>query len=310
MALILSTGIFLLAIVGFNVILSYFPKQNSILLPHYSSKSVGVIDGVVGGLAGGLLIGLLAGLVAGLTAWLIGRLKHVLWRDIFRNPENKNGLFSHQSVWKIIKTISAIGSFSGGLSGMRYGLGAIPVTLTRLSAALNVGIVFIILTLFSIIFLGVFYTPIMGLMGGFKGSEIQFKNIPNQGIWKSAKNALIGGVATSFFTLTLVLALVFIISLVTGDSYTSVLASSSIGTWWISLLKCFLFGAIVFGGLASFRHFILRLRLYRQNYAPWNYAKFLDYATERLFMQKVGGGYIFVHRMLLEHFAQIKSEIK
>jgi hypothetical protein len=36
---------------------------------------------------------------------------------------------------------------------------------------------------------------------------------------------------------------------------------------------------------------------------PWNYARFLDYATERLFLQKVGGGYIFVHRMLLEHFA-------
>ncbi|MDJ0904037.1 MAG: hypothetical protein QNJ55_35140 [Xenococcus sp. MO_188.B8] len=36
----------------------------------------------------------------------------------------------------------------------------------------------------------------------------------------------------------------------------------------------------------------------------WNYARFLDYASDRIFLQKVGGGYIFIHRLLLEHFAQ------
>ncbi|MEH2253717.1 hypothetical protein [Nostoc sp.] len=38
---------------------------------------------------------------------------------------------------------------------------------------------------------------------------------------------------------------------------------------------------------------------------PWNYDCFLNYATERIFLQKVGGGYIFIHRLLLEHFAQM-----
>jgi len=42
---------------------------------------------------------------------------------------------------------------------------------------------------------------------------------------------------------------------------------------------------------------------YRMGYIPWNYARFLDYATEHIFLQKVGGGYIFIHRMLMEHFA-------
>jgi NACHT domain len=37
-------------------------------------------------------------------------------------------------------------------------------------------------------------------------------------------------------------------------------------------------------------------------------ASFLKYATDRLFMQKVGGGYIFVHRMLMEHFAEMSIE--
>jgi hypothetical protein len=65
-----------------------------------------------------------------------------------------------------------------------------------------------------------------------------------------------------------------------------------------------------FGGSAVLRHFALRFTLYRKKYAPWNYARFLDYATDRLFLQKVGGGYIFIHRMLLEHFAEMSIEQK
>ncbi|MDJ0688082.1 MAG: hypothetical protein QNJ41_06210 [Xenococcaceae cyanobacterium MO_188.B32] len=48
----------------------------------------------------------------------------------------------------------------------------------------------------------------------------------------------------------------------------------------------------------------MRLILYCKKYIPWNYARFLDYASERLLMKKVGGGYVFYHRMLMEHFAQ------
>ncbi len=71
-----------------------------------------------------------------------------------------------------------------------------------------------------------------------------------------------------------------------------------------------LVGGLVGGGSACFRHFTLRLVLHRQGNVPWNYARFLDYAVDRLFMQKVGGGYIFVHRMLMEHFAQMELEQK
>lgn len=62
------------------------------------------------------------------------------------------------------------------------------------------------------------------------------------------------------------------------------------------------------GCKACIKHFALRLILYRNNYIPWNYARFLDYATERIFLQKVGGGYIFIHRMLMEHFAQMELD--
>ena len=40
---------------------------------------------------------------------------------------------------------------------------------------------------------------------------------------------------------------------------------------------------------------------------PWNYQRFLDYATERMLLRKVGGGYIFIHRLLLDYFATLES---
>ena len=61
------------------------------------------------------------------------------------------------------------------------------------------------------------------------------------------------------------------------------------------------------GGLASLRHYVLRLLLWRTGSVPGHYVPFLDYAAERILLRKVGGGYIFVHRLLLEYFASLDS---
>jgi hypothetical protein len=57
------------------------------------------------------------------------------------------------------------------------------------------------------------------------------------------------------------------------------------------------------GGATCLRHIVLRLGLIRNGSTPWNYVRFLDYAAERMLLRKVGGGYTFLHRMLLDHFA-------
>jgi hypothetical protein len=131
----------------------------------------------------------------------------------------------------------------------------------------------------SILIGGLFGGLISGLIGGFRGSAIQQKTKPNQGIFRSAKIAAIIGTLIILFSV--------------------ILMSKKIGLGIAFGQICIL----IYGGNACIRHFTLRLLLYRKGYIPWNYARFLDYATERLFLQKVGGGYIFVHRMLLEHFA-------
>jgi hypothetical protein len=64
-----------------------------------------------------------------------------------------------------------------------------------------------------------------------------------------------------------------------------------------------LYGGLRNGGQACFQHLTLRFLLCCNGFAPWRYVRFLDYAAERVFLRKVGGGYIFVHRMLLEYFA-------
>src|SRR5262249_24153662 len=66
--------------------------------------------------------------------------------------------------------------------------------------------------------------------------------------------------------------------------------------------------AALYGGLTVVQHLALRLVLLRRGVIPVRSSRFLDYAAERIFLRKVGGGYIFVHRLLLEYFASLKSE--
>jgi hypothetical protein len=44
--------------------------------------------------------------------------------------------------------------------------------------------------------------------------------------------------------------------------------------------------------------------LIRNGSTPWNYVKFLNCAADRILLRKVGGGCVFIHRMLLEWFAE------
>ncbi len=63
-------------------------------------------------------------------------------------------------------------------------------------------------------------------------------------------------------------------------------------------------------GLDVIQHYTLRVILWYRGHIPLNYIGFLNYASERVFLQKVGGGYIFIHRLLLEHFAAMNVERK
>jgi hypothetical protein len=40
--------------------------------------------------------------------------------------------------------------------------------------------------------------------------------------------------------------------------------------------------------------------------APWRYARFLNYATERSLLQRIGGRDRFVHPLLQDHFSSMR----
>jgi DNA polymerase III delta prime subunit len=58
-----------------------------------------------------------------------------------------------------------------------------------------------------------------------------------------------------------------------------------------------------FGGAELVLHVALRLVLALTGTVPLRLRRFLDYAVHLGFLQRTGGGYIFFHRLLLEHFA-------
>ncbi|MBK8784606.1 MAG: hypothetical protein IPO22_23045 [Anaerolineales bacterium] len=53
------------------------------------------------------------------------------------------------------------------------------------------------------------------------------------------------------------------------------------------------------------QNYSLRFAFARNNLLPWRLVPFLDHCVDLIFLRRVGGGYIFVHRLLMEHFAEM-----
>jgi hypothetical protein len=71
------------------------------------------------------------------------------------------------------------------------------------------------------------------------------------------------------------------------------------------LLGLVWFGFHEGGGEALIQHVAIRSVLTLNGYAPYRYDKLLDYCTERLLLQRIGGRYRFMHKLLQEHFAKM-----
>ncbi|MDJ0618739.1 MAG: hypothetical protein QNJ63_18690 [Calothrix sp. MO_192.B10] len=149
--------------------------------------------------------------------------------------------------------------------------------------------------LFDIFIELLIFTILPGLIGFLdKGVNLEQTIIPNQGVWRSANNACL------FFGIFFPVGMLCSLNYVKGQNHEVISIGLAVG-----LLAGLVGGkGPVFAGLVLIQHFTLRVILWLQGYTPWNYARFLDYATERIFLRKVGGGYIFIHQTLKEHFAQ------
>jgi transcriptional regulator with XRE-family HTH domain len=82
----------------------------------------------------------------------------------------------------------------------------------------------------------------------------------------------------------------------------------ALGAVWLFALGGSLFGWAISGGWAVLQHFVLRWSLHRKHVFPWDTQGFLNDATARILLQRVGGGYSFIHRLLLEYFANLDDD--
>ena len=130
-------------------------------------------------------------------------------------------------------------------------------------------------------------------IAGLSSGEIPTKNTPNEGIYQSGRIAVISGLAVGLS-----------IGLVGG------LANGLRAGLLLGLIFGLLSGSIIvlgiglrYGGRACLQHLILRLGLRYNSSVPRRYVDFLDYAAERIFLRKVGGGYMFIHGLLQDYFA-------
>jgi hypothetical protein len=66
-----------------------------------------------------------------------------------------------------------------------------------------------------------------------------------------------------------------------------------------------MFFGLTFGGSDYFGHYLLRYLLWRSGAMPWSTVRFLEDATERNVLQRVGGGYRFIHPLFQDYFASL-----
>jgi eukaryotic-like serine/threonine-protein kinase len=137
----------------------------------------------------------------------------------------------------------------------------------------------------------------ISLLNGFTHKVKVAKASPNQGIKLSLRSSSV------VFLVTLSSA-----GLIVGLVELFVLGKMDLGLVLVRALFVALLVGLPQGGSAVIKHYSLRLILWLSGNTPLNFVKFLDHCAKLILLKKVGGGYIFIHRMLLDYFADIPTQ--
>lgn len=241
---------------------------------------IGIPLGIASGVTSGISYGLLNVGILTLNAVLYGQLEKEIHPAEVVN-------------WSWQKARRTVVRFAGGgfVLGFALGLFAIP----------RVGIIG---ALFLGLFLWMSYEAIILLVGGFSHEvfDTQKRMKPNQGIRRSFRNSIVFGIL-GFGVGGVVFGSIFtLIFTLTNGPTSGLIAGVISGATAAEII------GLREGGYACLQHTVLRLLLWRGKYAPWDYSRFLDEATECTLLHKVGGGYIFKHAIFQDYFASLHPE--
>ena len=261
----------------------------------------GVVNGLLVGLGQGITYGAIVGLLFGATFSFGGGISLIRglgaeikpaetvgwnWQNVRRNLATTLGKGLTLGLSMMVVVMVVIGIASGLFYGPAYGAAH-----------------------------GFVYGPIVGLTAGvasiltgmlnsgWSSDRLDERQLvrPNEGIRRSARNSLFAGCLFGAIG-----------GLASGLAFGLVgrLAGWPILGTGFAIVLGMVFAlqfAMIRGGIACIEHYLLRWRLWRLGSLPWQYVRFLDYATERILLRKVGGGYMFAHRLLLEYFAALPT---
>ncbi len=201
--------------------------------------------------------------------------------------------------------------------GFRLSYGLSDGLSTGLSAGPGVGLTYgLMMGLIVGVGIGLAYWLGLGLFQSIAQEQIedQDRQSLNQGVRRSALNSttigllsggLIGGLGFLGYGLSYWLNVGLSDGLNVGLSDGLSYALSAV---WLFAIGGGLVGWAVSGGWAVLRHVILRWLLHKRHVFPWYVQGFLNAATTRILLQRVGGGYSFIHRLLLEYFANLDDD--
>jgi hypothetical protein len=147
------------------------------------------------------------------------------------------------------------------------------------------------------------------LRKAFRVGLLDIKARPNEGMRRSFANSVL--VARKTF-----LAVVVAYLAVFGYFHTRSASDEKVTHWLVATLgSALMLGvglALIaghwYGGADVLRHTVLRLLLAREKTLPLRLVAFLEEATELGFVQRVGAGFMFMHRYLLEYFAGLATQ--
>jgi transcriptional regulator with XRE-family HTH domain len=225
----------------------------------------------------GIAVGVLGGAVFGLALGLAIDVRP----DVLSGPRSAGAAAPSASSVTLLGSLAA-GAVSGLVTGMGLGL--------------MMGLTF-------------------GLLTGLDKRYGVTAMAPGESVEASRRNAMVGGIVGGC-----VFGLGYEVFFVQGTTLTGPLvhqAAHALGllgvywpvAWLNDIVVAALMGAMVAGlqrgGGAYLRHRALLWILVRRGLAPRDYVAFLEYASRLVLLRRRGGGYEFIHRMLLEHFADL-----
>lgn len=132
------------------------------------------------------------------------------------------------------------------------------------------------------------------LIGTARRETVEPIALPGQGVRRSLRRTALSFIA--------VMSVVTLIGIGGGFLFDRNIVNGIVFALVIGIPIGMVVAFTVGGGGFCLQHYLLRAFLALAGCTPWRYQRFLDYATDRVLLRRIGRGYIFYHRLLMDYF--------